>query len=403
MFVKINKTISVKPQYLITVIIVAIIFYSFSLNVSAKKRVSDVESQGLVINTELSFKRDENIFRTAEPNPTNIFSLRPKIEYVNNKAKYNVIASYNGIYNKYNNFENLNFEDHLVRLKTSFGFTKKSGLSINAFYHDFVEAPGTNNSITSILDELNAVNRKTFKASSYYGTTASKGQVTLGFGYHQYRYTNNNQQFRDFDEIEFAPTFFYRLSSKVRSLFQIRLYDYDYKQPIRGLDGSNKQTIFYTGIEWQATAKTSGVIKLGHLTRNFNDPEARDVSGLSFEIEGKWRPNTYTEFTLISERETLESSEIDIQAFINTYYAIEGTHEISPLTTIEAVFRQDKSDVEKQQRYNTLKQYSIGVTRHIKRWLDIKVKYKDIKRNSTDSSFDFNSKEVSLSFITYFE
>lgn len=402
MFIKIQPKHSITLQFIIIVTTAIVFFCSTSFSVIAKQGASDVESQGLVINTEFAIKRDENIFRTAQANSTNIFTLSPKIEYVNNKAKYNVIASYFGIYNQYHKFDNLNFEDHLLQLSTSFDFTKRSGLSISTLYHDFTEAPGTNNAITSVLDELNTVNRKNIKAKGYYGTRASKGQLTLDLAYQKYRYSNNNQSFRNFDEIEFTSTFFYRLSSKIRTLFQIKLFDYDYTQPISNFDSSNKETVVFTGLEWLATAKTSGVIKVGHLTRNFDDPDLRNVNGFSFEIEGKWRPNTYTEFSLLSERKTLESSEIGQQAFINTYYLIEGKHELTQLTTIEATFRQDKSDIEQQQRYNTLKQYSIGLTRHVKRWLDISVKFKDIKRDSTDSSFEFNSKEVSLSLTTYF-
>lgn len=402
------KTIKKKRFYAVTVCsgYLSLLFLLPSLFILGHAQLLDREreSQGLLLNATLDFKRDDNILRTSEPDATNILTLRPKIEYVNNKAKYNIKAAYQGLYSKYNEFDNLDFTDHLFLLNGRFDHSRKIGSSINVFHRSFSELPGTTNSLTTtILDEFNRVERSTLEASGVYGTTQSKGQIKLAASFHRYRYTNNQQAFRDFNEKELAPTFFYRLTSKVRTLIQARFYDYDYLNPVNGLDGSNEQTILYTGIEWVATAKTAGVIKVGHITRNFDDPDSRDVSGFSFEIEGKWRPNSYTEFALTSERETLESAEIGVQAFINTYYALDLQHELSPLTTLEMTFRQDKSDIEQLNRYNTLKQYKFGLTRHMKRWLDIKVSFKDVKRTSTDAGFDFNNKEIGISIITFLD
>ena len=85
---------------------------------------------------------------------------------------------------------------------------------------------------------------------------------------------------------------------------------------------------FLLGLTWEATAKTTGSIRLGIQRRQFDDAARAQISNPSWEVDVRWSPRQYSHFDFASSRrneETFgEGAFIDISA-----YKVAWTHEWS--------------------------------------------------------------------------
>src|SRR3954471_8271796 len=71
---------------------------------------------------------------------------------------------------------------------------------------------------------------------------------------------------------------------------------------------SSTETRYQIGAKWEATAKTSGIVKFGMLEKKFNSSGRTDFSGSSWDAAVRWSPLTYSVWDLYSSKVTNEST-----------------------------------------------------------------------------------------------
>lgn len=143
-----------------------------------------------------------------------------------------------------------------------------------------------------------------------YGAVGSRGRLILRAGLSDLTYTNNR------GDADFAGTraldrnwrfvggtFYVRVAPK-SSLFLDYLYtDINYELDT-GSDSVEQS--WMAGVTWDASARTSGSISYGKLTKKFDDPARHDYNGPTWRASVSWRPRTYSVFSLTGVRNTQE-------------------------------------------------------------------------------------------------
>jgi hypothetical protein len=361
------------------------------------------ERQGLLVNASLSVISDSNITRTAEKTSDKAAVFSPQLQFLSSIGQHNFVFGYQGDFAAYDDNTQYNYNDHQLNLSAIFDHSYRINSEFTLGYQAETEDPGSNNAQTEISSEFNEQTDKSAAAKFYYGTPASTGQFVFGLDHAQQRYTNNQQSFRDLNRNTFTGTFFYRMAPKTRLLLEASVARLDNVTETLFADSSSDENRYLAGIEWEATAITSGTFKVGYQKKDFEDPQFSEIAGLSYFLDMTWKPNTYTNITISAQRTTEESAEQDIGGFIRTDYSLGLDHALSARTQLKATYSLDESDIsDAQDRTDKSKNITLGVNHSLRTWLDISLDYRHFARSSNDESFDFSSDTVELSLTSKF-
>jgi hypothetical protein len=362
------------------------------------------ERQGLLLNADLSVISDSNITRTAEKTSDKSSIFSPKLEFSSNIGQHKFVFNYKGVFAVYNDNFQYNYNDHDLKLGATFDHSYRINSEFKFGYQDKVEAPGSNNAAAQINDELNQLTSKSALAKMSYGTAASIGQFVLGLEHEQQRYTNNQQSFRDLKQNTLIGTFFYRMAPKTRLLLEASVAKIDAVAGALFADKSSDENRYLAGVEWEATAITSGTFKVGYQKKDFKDERFIDLDGLSYFLDMTWKPNTYTNITIGAKRSTSESAQQNIGGFIKTGYSFSLEHAIGARTQLKAKYALNESDFsDAQDRTDKGKNITVGMSYSLRKWLDISLDYRHFTRNSNYEFFDFSSDSVELSLTSKFD
>jgi hypothetical protein len=371
----------------------------FGIGLLLPSSVSAQERQGLLLNAVLTVQSDSNITRTAEKTSDRLAVFSPQLQFLSHVGQHTFVFDYQGDLSVYNDNSQYNYNNHDFKLGAQLGHSYQFSSEFALGYQNKIEDPGANNAAPQVISEFNQLTRKTALAKIYYGTKSSNGQLVLGLDHNQERYTNNQQSFRDLDQNTLTGTFFYRIVPKIRILFEASVATFDDVAGIRSSD----QNRFLAGVEWAATAIISGTFKVGYLQRDNVNESFNDISGLSYNLDMIWQPNSYSKVIIGSKRTTLESAQQDIGGFISTSYSLGLEHALSSRTQLNASYEQAESDFNNvQNRSDTGKSIKMGISHSLHTWLDIRLDYRYSARSSNDEIFVFSSDSLGLSLTSKF-
>lgn len=146
-----------------------------------------------------------------------------------------------------------------------------------------------------------------------YGATGARGGLRFRAGTYNLEYTNNREgplpgllgtRLLDRDWWYAGGTFSWRVAPKTALLLDYLHSDVSYDE---SPDSDSQIDTWMLGATWDATARTSGTIKFGIEKRDFTDPAKQDYDGAAWQASVRWRPRTYSAFTLTATRNTRES------------------------------------------------------------------------------------------------
>ena len=365
------------------------------------------ERTGLLLNGDVSAEYSDNVLNNSKNISDTAIILNPKVRYLAPIGKHDFIFSYRGEFTNYLKDSNLNYNAQKLGARLLLDHSNKINTEFSLGYDKINEAPGSTNSSTQDLTEFNQYSDKSALAKFYYGQRKSLGQFVFDYKYVNRSYLNNNQSYRDVEQNQFSATFYYRVAPKTRLLFQAVNENYDYEDRIftsgKIFNQSNTNNLFLTGVEWQATAKSSGTFKIGYRDKDYDDVMFNDTSGLSYTLDMLWKPNTFTRLNLMASRQGSESAELNEAGFIKTTYSLAASHDITARTLVNAKYTFNNNDIisdsGRSDKRHTLK---LGFNHSLRKWLNIKLAYKYQEKSSTLERFNFKSNTISISLETLF-
>lgn len=145
-----------------------------------------------------------------------------------------------------------------------------------------------------------------------YGAVGSRGQLTLQAGGSDITYTNNRDGFLPGDPGTtaldrgwwyYGGSFYWRVAPKTSLVATYLHSDISYDE---SEDSDSTEDSYLLGVTWDATARTSGLVQYGVQEKDFADPTVEDYNGPTWRAAVKWRPRTYSMFTLSGTRNTQE-------------------------------------------------------------------------------------------------
>src|SRR5213075_2347476 len=134
----------------------------------------------------------------------------------------------------------------------------------------------------------------------------AQGRMELWYSDAVKRYTNNRATtfLSDRDTQELGGTFYWRVLPRTHVLFEARRVEYDYKDVTSRQDSTEDK--YFVGATWEATAATSGTVKIGSTKKKFD--VGQSFTDTSWEALVTWSPRTYSRFDVYSSRQPTEST-----------------------------------------------------------------------------------------------
>ena len=148
----------------------------------------------------------------------------------------------------------------------------------------------------------------------------------------------------------------------------------------------SEESRYQLGVQWDATAQTTGTAKVGYTKKDFDAPDRGEFSNTSWEINLRWSPRTYSHFDFETARHPSESN--GGGNFINnTSYSFSWDHEWKSRLRSRVVARYLDQDYlgSTSNRNQDHSQYIFSVSYEMRNWLTWNF---SAELNSRDSNVD---------------
>ncbi len=275
-------------------------------------------------------------------------------------------------------------------------------LSFNAYMLSSHEKRGTGYS-QGLLDLGIATEYEdTYFGGNYVFGSEDSARLVLGLNTLEKSYTNLRAitRFRDTDRVNWNAAFYWSLSPRTDILVEYQATDVDYVTDPVAVVGAgdtldSDESYFYVGVAWEATALTSGSIKIGQGEKEYTDADRVDVDGFSYELNIDWNPLTYSNVNFNATQGFGESYGIG-NALDNSTLGITWVHEWSDRISSLASYSTVSEHYEGVNRSDDTDSISLGLVYNVQRWMDLNFSVSDTSKDSTFSGFSYDETSVAL-------
>lgn len=354
----------------------------------------------------LDVLNNDNIFR-AENNEVDSFItvLSPQLNAIaiDGLNLYNVeVQGFKGVYSDSSDDD---FTDWRVGANAHIELSSRNIVDFVIGFYDNHEERGDGRSqfleVPSSPDEFEEFN---YGLSYQYGSDNSRGRLVFDVNGYNKEY-QNNQTFTDifsYDSLNLGATFFLNVLPRTDILFEVGASSFDYDDntnPLIGLPGSfsSDEIGGYVGVAWEASANTTGTVKVGRAKKDFDDDFRTDANNPVYEAGIEWTPLTYTIFNFDVTRSFEEGYGFG-DAREQTQFSVAWEHSWSNRVNSQLSFSQVNIDYIGADLEDDVSLFSAGVSYAFARWLDFRLEVYSDTRDSSRGVFDHNQHVISIGF-----
>jgi hypothetical protein len=289
-------------------------------------------------------------------------------------------------FGQYTSSEDDNYQDHTTRAQLDMAF---SGRAFWRVGYDYLRAHdprgSTDRGFSARPDKYELRNPNTTFA---FGAPGAQGRVELYYSDGHKKYLNNRETtfLSDRDTAEYGGAFYWRVMPKTYVLAEVRQTDISYEASISPFSGEERR--YYAGVSWEATAATTGTLKVGRMEKKF-DSLLPSYTGNSWEGIITWAPRTYSTFDFYTARQTTESTGLGNFIITETYGA-NWNHAWNSVVTTGVTLRYTRDEYQGFNRSDEKKLLGLRVGYRFRRWLTLGAEYSYTQRDSNLPQFEFD-------------
>lgn len=293
------------------------------------------------------------------------------------------------------------YTDQRINFKADHQFDRRNAIELRAERAYLTEARGTGFSEgvnASLLSKPDDYDQTRYGATYRLGSSSARAGLALKVDHVDLDYDSSLVgDTRDYEYDQYGIEFKYRLGGRTDGVIEYRLRDTEYTnqptlnlKPIGPAINLDSQEHFYLiGLDWDATAKTSGKLRLGQSERDFDDSARGADDNFHWELELAFQPKTYSRVKANFRRESFETN--GAGAYINSdNYDLSWDHAWGARLshTVELGFANDT--YEGSSREDDLTYYGIKFDYDFREWLDIGFGYRFEERDSNFFGADYD-------------
>lgn len=294
--------------------------------------------------------------------------------------------TYQAALGTYTDSENDNYQDHTTRTSLDFAISQRQALRLGYDYIRGHDPRGATDRPTA--DRPDKYRLTTPSVLYAFGSRGAQGRVELFYSDAHKRYRNNRAFtfLADRDTEDYGGAFYWRVMPRTHALVEYRRTNLDYRAAASPFDGHEDRV--YGGVTWEATAATSGTLKIGNVRKHF-DSGLPSFSGSSWEGLVSWSPRTYSRFDIYSSRQPIEATGVG-RFILSEATGIVWTHQWSSVLSTGLNARYQKDQYQGFPREDEIKSLGAKVGYKFRRWLTLGAEYTYTQRDSNSAVNEYD-------------
>ncbi len=377
----------------------------------------------------LTFGHDSNVGQSNTAEVSSFFTLiSPGVRFDAGNETRSFSLGYELEAARYKDSSVDNYTDHRLNAGVTLSPSVRTKIDLGASLERGHDRRGTNSLQglqNTLANDADRWERKGLDLDFNYGAPGAKGVLALGAGISNINYLNNESYtVRSDRDLRYVDgKFGWRLAPKTQVYLSANNSDISYdrsrtrSQLTNYFLDSNVRT-YLLGLEFDATAKTSGHIGFGRTRRNFDDSRLQGYSGVAWDVGLQFKPRSYSVIDLSATRGTQESVDFlgsvagpaaGIDYLIARDVTLSWTHGWSDRLHTGVDLGRSNSEYladDRTFRDDTINFWGLSADYKLRDWLSLGAGYKSYRRgasvaNATPASnalYDFNRDEFSVSF-----
>ena len=347
---------------------------------------------------------NNNFFNTPDDEESRlIWTVAPKVKAVIDDGPDSYSLNLGTSTSLHNKDSVDNFTEVNVGAGVHKEFTSQHRLDISGDADWLYEPRGTGltEGLGDAVNELVKYQEQNILAEYEYGALSSKAQVAVRAGFFNKKYQNFTEvsQYRNYDKSLFGITGYYNTQAATRTFLEIKQENYRYDVlASSGISRDSDDLKVLAGMEWEATALTSGSFKVGYQNKDFSAPERESFSGLSWQATANWQPLSYSTLALMTSRAAKDPL-VQGDYIKETVYGIKWTHSwsdyLSSLASTSYTDEQYTGDIGRKDKTKSLR---LGLN-YVASNFGMVSTYADfIDKNSTQDAIEFDRVVIGINF-----
>lgn len=376
--------------------IAGILVFALEAHAGPEPQAVDIAGGKLIPLLKLSQKYDDNIFSQASSEESDqITQIKPSVQWIQQIDTTSLAVTYSGDYGRYWDSDDDNYDDHTLSFDAMLSPSDFAAFDLGASYAKLHDNRGEGSS-----EGLNALSRPDpdeYDISNI-ELEADFGREDAMFGFRvnasksdiEYQNNRNETVFRDRDERYLAARIYGKLSGgKTKFFVEASQEDFSYDEaPLLGGTLDSEEEGFAVGMEWEATAKTTGSIRVGEIEKEFDSVARGKDNVITWDVDITWSPRTYSTVILSASQAPMETN--GTGTFIDARdYSISWMHSWSDILSSTIAFGQGEDNYGNSVRNDDRDMISIGVSYDWRRWMTIGATYSYSDRDSNNDAFDY--------------
>lgn len=334
-----------------------------------------------------TFGRDDNLFlANSNAKSSNIYTLAPGLKLQARSSAAIFTFDVKSISARYAQSRPDDYTDYRLAGTGEFVLSSRMGLRLGAEYNKGHDPRGsTDRGVAGVPD----LYRNSGVGGLFaFGGNQARGRFEFEASSFDKRYTNNRATTvaSDRNTGSFTGRFFGRFTEKTSFLVEARADKLDYKASTSLLDSNERY--YLVGVTWEATAATTGIIKVGQIRKDFASNSIRDFSGTGWDATVQWAPVSYSRLAFNTSKNFGESTGVG-DFILSKRYGATWTHDWNSRFSSIANLNRANDDFVNGGRSDSTTSIGFKLNYKVQRWLTIGGEYSNADRDSSNSNFRY--------------
>ena len=287
--------------------------------------------------------------------------------------------------------------------------TERHLFDLNFSYDESIQARGTGwSQFGDLPDEPDELDRRDLGLSYQLGASDAMARLQISVNNVDLDFSNNSEfrVGRDYERVGWRTTFLLNALPRTDIILEVRGADFNYDQNLTDLNGvtaelDSKEAYAFIGISWEATALTTGSIRIGRGRKQFSSPSRQDFNEPTYELGLEYAPLTYSIFNFSATQDFSEGIGIG-NAVKRRVYNLNWRHSWTERFYSEVNLNSQDDDYVGSPLSDQFDRYSVSMVFEYQRWLDLSVGLLVEDRDSSNDSFSYNRTALTFGFEASF-
>lgn len=372
--------------------------------ISDPPNTSSREQEGLYAAVGVAYSHRSNVRRDSVADggeeSDSAYVISPQVGYKRFIGRHSAEVAVTSQFTRFQDLSDENTETYTVSGLTNLDVTRIVDLDLFASFTDAAEPRGGSGTRIVQDPEPDQVEITNYGGVFTLGRRTARTQLEVGADRSQWRYQNNQQEFRDRNDDRVHGRVYYNISPRTSVFAGASLTDVDFIR--QGLNVDSEELAYEAGGRWDVGARTTGEVSVGRAEKDFDNPALDDAETTTLAGRLSWAARPRTTLSLYGSRQFEETTSVEDAFYVSELLGVSVSQSFGARWNAFAYYNMTDDEFDSG-RQDEITDYGLGVDYSLRRWLSVGAQYSVIERDSNVPGNNYEDEIVSLFLNGNFE